>query len=361
MAGWSPLCSSVHQIEHILTHVHVQNRKGEEPQGITAAEMAAMFDLKIMPTLRAFYEPETPEFEARCKTFAQVIGLPAEEWTRVQLPAFISVDNDKRHPWMRQLLCAPRVPKAEIDQYLRACVREQLRVQVPEDTSFCVYTKPRSPTPEPGDPDLHRNILGHLTRLHRQDAERALSQQASGVARRSPSPEPVHDPHQVVQDALRAYREREGLDFVQQMMREKANKQPWWRCLLPQQFMPLCEISPDIHSPVEHMVRTQKAFVRRKMQAEDPMGSKLGQAVTFQKWILEGVQERGCGARGLHHISRSVEKLLCICQILAADEGQEVCVKYCFKDGGANRRGAKKEVWNMLGTGGKWIQDRKWS
>ena len=131
---------------------------------------------------------------------------------------------------------------------------------------------------------------------------------------------------------------------------------------MPQQFMPLPEATPDLHSPIEHLVRSVKACVRDKLMdgMSDPATDVLSGA-TYQAWLNEAVLERCNGECGMHALRRSIEKQLCICQILSTPLGEKVWVRYVFGDDGVNATGKKKEWHEVRGTGGGWITDSRFT
>jgi len=110
------------------------------------------------------------------------------------------------------------------------------------------------------------------------------------------------------------------------------------------------------------MVGSIKLYVRQQliMHLADE-DADLFSAVTYQKWIDEGVKKYGTGDRGRNHVRRSVEKQKCICQILRTPATECVEVEYVFEDGGADPHGAKQRIHRVQGTGGGWISGNKWS
>lgn len=86
--------------------------------------------------------------------------------------------------------------------------------------------------------------------------------------------------------------------------------------------------------------------------------------------IKRAVQVRGNGERGLHQISRSIAKLPCIMQILAAELNEEVTLHFDFdtkptvnERANKPKKGTRKkeDTWHELGRAGRWIRKRKWT
>ena len=343
---------------------------------MTASEFAAFLDLHVLPVLRQAHidAPAHGSFDEDCQTFARELGLDQHHAHLVQLPAWVSLDNATIHPWARKLLCRPRAPAEDIDTH----VRERYKAQFGSFPGLHAFTLVQSAEPQRPVPPRRSNRPGASgyvpDHVHGRDrsavrkAQQALAEQEHQQAEEAW--ERAHlawtaETHacERVYEQLDLYDQQQQagqLSWMQRALREFANERKDARILLPQQFMPLVQVTPDIHMPVEHMVRTLKYAV--KQQALLHMHSDvLFYARTWQVWLEEAVQERGNGERGLHHIKRSIEKQEWVCRILCAAEGEEVAVHYVFGDGGANPKGRKRTVWRVLGTRGGWILDSKWT
>ena len=358
----------------------LQTMEGKRPLGTTASEFAAFFDLHILPALREKHMSE--DFDAQCEAFARdQLKLPPHLWHLVQLPAFISLDNATIHPWARKLMCQPRYSKAEVD----ALVRQQFEEDHgPMPDAFTLWPDDKPPLPKRVGADSvgqspAANVRHHLRSQDQQSQEaqqRERDEYAAQLEREYQEDcrqfEVLNSIYLAQQAASKTAAERAGdAHWLRDCMRKLANRLKRMRVLLPQQFMPLVPVTPDLHSPVEHMVRTLKCFVRQL--ARDHMHSdELYDASKWQEWNDLAVRSRGSdrdangNVVGNMHVKRSVEKQYCICQILATPAGQKLIVKYTFGDGGANDkagkpRGGKTTRWEVIGTGGGWILIAKWT
>ena len=336
--------------------------KGADPQQLTSAEFAAMVDFDMLPELRACYG-EGEDFDNACKAFATRIGQP-DRWRSISLPAYVSWDSATIHPWARQLLCAPRVSSDEINSYVNDRIRAELGVEVPAAYRAVPWgLSPLETAPAPPQPRaqgvVQSGMLATLqgrarpAALQPTEREREEQRRADAAATRGTD---------ALNRALLKYSaDNGGADFVDVCMRDMARTNPAMRCIWPQQWMPLCKVTPDIHSPVEHMVGTIKHYLKRKMRenlcAKDDL---LFQASTYQDWVLAAVEEKGNGEAGRHHITRSVDKQKCICMILAAPKTEIVTLEYTFM-GKDTEVGNKRQTHRVRGAAGHWITISKWT
>lgn len=338
--------------------------KGADPQTLTSAEFAAMFDFNMLPALCACFG-EGEEFDNHCKAFAQRIGKP-DQWRSISLPAYISWDSATIHPWARQLMCAPRVDSGVINEYVKLRIAEELKVAVPPDWKAVqpgLSPLDQTPLPPPPQPpgSHHRHIRSFLqpnaTQGEAQGAAAQPAQPADAAATQAAAAV-----HKALEAALAKYsKDNNGASFVDVCKREMARTDPAMRCIWPQQWMPLYKVTPDIHSPVEHMVGTIKLFLKRKMRENLCKGDDLLlQAKTYQDWVLQAVQEKGIGEAGTRHITRSIDKQKCICMILAAEKDEDVTLHYTFM-GQDTQVGNKKTTHVKKGRAGDWILERRWT
>lgn len=279
-----------------------------------------MFDLCVLPTLREHYNPNSHHFKRLCRRFADKLGLPKEQWARVTLPFFISLDHDTRHCHVRKTLLTPRYSLAAIESERRKAIANHFEVPAA-----------KRPCASASQLEQGRQLLANAAQ------------------------------EQQVLHQLQAYAVQYGVDFWQLRMWELALTQPGWCCLLPQQYMPLSKVSPDLHCVVEHMVGTVKHGVREELLDMDLNDESMWVGSTYQVVIDKVVSSRGQGERGVHHVSRSVEKWPHVAAILAADQNEVLTLKYVFGDGGENESGRKTCEHEVRGTAGDYIRDTKWT
>lgn len=319
----------------------MQTVEGKAARAPVASELAAMFCHSVLPTLQKHYIEDHTDakqkeaYEAKCKALAAKLKLPEADWPLITMPFFISMDWDTRHTWVRQVLATPR----QTERQLEIFYREALDTAIGSSQNAAA-----APVGDAGvrDADNRGGISAHMTRNRQlQDTRNA---------------------HRAT------YRQQHGHDCELYAAWERALMLPsTWGTLIPQQFMPLYKISPDMHCPPEHMVGTIKLDVREALLAMDLTQASLWRGQTYQELLVKAVEVRGNGVAGRYHISRSVEKQPLICQILAAEEDEELELQWVFgkkkmdnrkNKGKASRR---KTVHTVKGTAGRWIKDSKWT
>ena len=314
----------------------VQNNDGLLAGSVVSSEMAAMFEFAILPTIREDYLG--PDYEKDCKDFAALIGLEEHMWPLVHVPDFFSADSAKIHARMRKMIAAPRHPLAQLENMRRECLSTVLgipRAELPQ----CIEPRMQPAPPPPPHTSLQQWAAGSRGAAA-AEAAAAEAREEQRAAR--------------LKAALAAYIEREGVEPWQHELWQLSKWRIGHVCLLLEQWMPLSAVSPDIHSPVEHMVGTLKRDVHERVLNEDPNDPSLKKGKTYQHFIRRAVASRGNSPAGDVHIAGSVRKLPYICEILAADKGKKLTFVYSF--GGAL---AKEYV--VRGTAGGYIFDSKWT
>lgn len=276
----------------------VQKKDGTAPEAMVSSEFAAMFDLCVLPELLKPYLNDDITYEQHCRQHAQRLGL---HWTEVHYPFFLSMDNCRKHPWARKLMTRPRVDPAEQSSLLSAAHAVQLfagRGAVPSVQHGPVYE----------------------AWLESTQAE--------------------HD------RVVAAFREAQGCEVWQHHLWVLAKSRKELRLVHPEQYMPLTPITPDLHQVVENMVGTQKGHVKQCME-DETRREDLYVAATYQKYIAEGIKDKGNGAVGLSQIRGSCAKQPHTCAIVAADKGTELIIYHQFES-----KAVKRDKLNVLKLSG---------
>lgn len=317
--------------------------EGVEPSGPVASELVAMFCFEVLPTLQRHFLPENPTpaqvnaFKKLCKAHAKKLGLRPEQWPLVTLPCFISLDWDPRHTWLRKVLAVPRITGARLratrNEALDAALQGSSQAQAAANVAAAAGTARDA---------AQRGGFSNALKRQREQVEPDLKER------------------------LAAYIEKHKVDPELLALWEMALVKPeLWITLIPHQFMPLSKVSPDMHCVVEHMVGTIKRTVKKDLLEGDLYSKDLWKGRTYQVALKTAVEEKGCGTDGLLHIEGSVGKQPLICEILAAEEDEELTLKYVFGKkhaGGAGiRKGKKRKTSHkVFGTAGHWIRMSKW-
>lgn len=324
----------------------MQKKDGAAPANIVSSELAAMFAVAVLVDIRkSYYDPESgdpmlseAEFKQRCKDFAAALGLEEWQWPMITLPCFLSLDNDARHTWLRQVLSVPR--HSHLEDLDRRLLSEELGIDLVCMPAH-VHVPPDSTTYHIGtfadDADVPQAMRDIIQQLHDQAEYNRMQTELY---------------HQLEQKR-REYREVHGVDALAYAKWRFALQHPVLGiCMTPWQLMPLAKVTPDIHAPPEHAVGT----VKRSCTADfkDPkLDRLLLQSGRFiQERMLAAVSSKLNGPAGIRHICGSVRKQPYTCEILSASKDTVVEVPFRCADG-------ELKVKKVNGTAGGWISDRK--
>ena len=289
-----------------------------------------MFSVKVLPTLRQQYYTRGSDaaFKRCCIAFARKVGLPRELWPMVTVPCFMSLDNDTRHTWLRQVIALPRLPADVLDRHDREFLLAQL-----EQFGLRARELPVS---------LDGDHVDAFDLMCDEDRRRAAAQPKL---------------HKQYDEAIERYVEKYSVHPLWLGRWYRSLTDDRYLVMIPMQLMPLSPVSPDIHSPVEHMVGTLKTGLYELIFefAGQFDFSHLKRGATYQKMIDTVVREHGNGKEAKQHIRRSVQKQPQICKVLAADAGTPVTVQLRVGD-------SERHTDHVVsGTGGQWAKHYKLS
>lgn len=139
---------------------------------------------------------------------------------------------------------------------------------------------------------------------------------------------------------------------------------PQWRCLLPQQLMPLAVATPDLHAPAEVGVRTVKAPVRELLESTPLSSPSLLLASTYQRFIQRRMDERRLKHKDIHAARRCIDKLRCTARIIAAEAGAKLHnIRYTWDLRAKNYVPPEQQKLqeHVYGTGGGWVGDARFN
>ena len=328
----------------------MQTSDGRPAQSTVSSELAAMFTFAVLPTLRKhYYDPDDPgkrcwqTYEKQCAEFAEDAGIPIEERHRITVPAYISMDWDKRHNWLRECIASPGRSEAA----RRSCELARLQEQSPAVAETLARLEPsiEKGLPGPSNRSSEISLRADDQRRIAQEQDAWLNLQKEYDMKKGEEAESVAE-----------FRRICSVDMYLQAFFAKSQREDLFLTITPEQYMPLSEVSPDIHSPIEHLVRTIKADVKKKFQKPGNTDAKLKQGRTYQVWINNAVRSKANGEAGRHHITSSVKKQEIICKILAANAGTIFSVAYQFGDGPNVKKNHQ-----VVGTAGAWIKNTLWT
>jgi len=298
--------------------VHVQTCEGCEANGVPGSEVCAGIAYVFMKWLRArymdHYGNNPAVYAAACLDLAKEMNLPPTKRHAVTIPCTWSMDWDTRHAWVWQRLSWPRVPDTELDTLQAEIAQDILGKELPALQSTV-----------PGD-----GVTADQAKAAKEERQQVL-------------------------DALTKHYEQTGVnEFDLRCLNKAISGKTDYLTIPGTARMPLAAVTPECHCPAEHPVRTVKCEVRKEILELDPTSSDVKKGKIYQSMIVRAIDKRLTGAKGRKHISRSIEKLHCILQILKTPADQTVTVHYQF-----GKRGSKAHV--VQGTGGGWIKQRKWT
>lgn len=307
----------------------MQTAQGKAAQGPVASELAAMFTYAVLPTLRKpWYEEGAAgnlgnweHYKKKCEAFAKQLGIPDAERHRITLPFAISIDWDPRHTWLREVMASA----GRCASLREACDEEAIRLQNPTILDEIRQLEENLLACAP--PTSHN--LADLTQRDAMPARLELQEKQRQL-------------HQLLLDLRTG---RGGRDLYLQAYLTKSRKDCRFITVTLEQFMPLSKVSPDLHSPIEHMVRTIKEFVKSEFHTGGRSDQELRQGRTYQEFVNNAVASKGNGPAGKAHIGGSVEKQEAICKVLAASKGKRFLTK------------VKNKQRLVVGTAGGWIED----
>lgn len=318
----------------------MQTKEGKQPLSTVSSELAAMFSHVVLPTIQKHYFDDTDpqgkaKYQKACLEFARdKLKLPKGEQHRVTLPCFISMDWDTKHTWVRQFLAMPGRSFSA-----RSAVAEK---------AMDLHLGVERSTQQPPQPEVEAasNLLDTLV-----PARRAAH---VAKARRLQAHQDLSDSRR---QAERDFQSHCGYSFTDIELCKKATMDSDFITLIPEQMMPLSKVSPDVHSPVEHVVGTIKAGVTKMVQEGSLVDNALRNGVTYQRLVDAVIADKLTGPQGEKHVHSSVTKQEIICKILSSDRGHKFTVNYTFGDPGPN----KKTEHEVEGTQGDWIRATKWT
>lgn len=275
----------------------MQTKDGAIASGLVGSEVLALLCLVMLPEMlhrllaRCGCEVGSSGHDELCKAYADAIGHP-QLWPYIYYPFPLSLDNDSRHAWGRDSLLQPRLTDkqaAALEKELQTAERNAVIRDIAEHIMAGMRSRMR--------------VTEQLARIVIELAK-----------------EQERDPEQRKQ-ALDRIEQRTGLPFRLAEKRRLMKDRPWLRIVLPQQFMPLTKVSPEINMPVEHRVDDVKGDLCDSVWQllctvlEERI---LFDARTYQLMVELAVQKRSNEA-GRNAIFGSIRKQRQCCRALAAN------------------------------------------
>lgn len=159
--------------------------------------------------------------------------------------------------------------------------------------------------------------------------------------------------------ANEAHRLQHGVSWESLFRRNKAFEDPNWRVLLPHQFLPLGNTTPDLHQVAELLVRIYKAALRKWTVMKRPDSTELLLAKNYDEELhevckLRNTAEDPSAAKDKHAIRGSIRRAYIAAQCVATPRGevfQPMLAPGDVKRGGRLTR-QHKAKFKVVGSGG---------
>jgi hypothetical protein len=288
------------------------------PSSELCASMCRKGLVWIRDQWRARY-PSDAEYEKACLNAAKDMGVPHAKRYAITFPGTVSLDCDTRHAHVFTRLSWPRLTEDQMDNIRVELVKDILGKDLPHISLFRSMGSARSRK-------RHNGVS--ISKL-KATRDKLLEQ-------------------------LRKHDEACDLDSLEQRLWYMSLNQSVCICIKLLQRLPLVGGTAEIHSPAEHKVRSCKHDIKQDILALDTRTPDVKKGKLYQDMIEKAIKKRGTGKAHRHHVSRSIEKLKCILQILKTPRNKVVTVHYKFGKG-------KKETHVVRGTAGGYIKQRCWT
>lgn len=271
-------------------------------------------------------------------------------WWTVHYPFWLSMDNDKKHPWFRWLMLQERASAEEVAHWVRHCKQWQSELGKSE-------------------------ALQHMQRM----LQLLLVARAGQLT--------AADVQLIQQSGAQVWRQIN--EQRAQQIREQYQCEPWqlawWvlaaqpeyaylRILHPDQFMPLAPCCPDLHNVIEHMIGTLKRTARKLVLLflfTPGADHLLRKAWVYQRALLICLKVRARGDMGKRHVAGSIAKWPATVSMVAYDPDEVVahlhvddkahecqfCRQHSSKLPLCKRHESRVSVKFYWGTAGKLIED----
>ena len=322
-----------------------------------------------------------------CRDFAGLLNAPVS-WQTLHFPFPVSYDNAKVHDRATVMMLSPRVEPHVEEQILDEAACKQLLgvTSLRERMEKTLGDKEKEyedALPEPVGSqrtDAQRTTavqrirsLRHIISLYDQMGPHRLNVElrelrAVSVSRRSPywqlhqkvNAEVFNHCQALFEPALDAYLAQTGAEWQDVFRRQMARQDPRWRCLIPEQILPLSPVTPDLHCTAEMLVAVEKKNARKLIQSRAPDDPDLLQTAWMQEEIVRANEFRNLPQEDRPtdaqiELEESVAKARAIHRRVATDKGETVEVEVNFGEARRRKQGKERrqpQIMQVEGTGG---------
>lgn len=281
------------------------------PHGLCASEMRMLLDAAFIPDFMQrsiggeLCEATRCKWDAACKEYYEkAMGSPpGMTWHDVHVPFGMSLDNAPVHQAWRKEVLVPRVPVVEEFRALFEHAEIGLNFNIKQEVAAAADEVITHYNGVASRAHKNKNVT-RATRLSRYAAElRDRYEGAKIYVMGQFQDYPFVGEHKQAKQqvtlaifdivngrynvAREAYRQEHGVDWVSVFRREQALIDARWLCLLPEQFMPLGNTTPDLHQCAELLVGIMKTALRVWTMSHEPEDRTVLKAKNYDAALRE--------------------------------------------------------------------------
>lgn len=309
----------------------MQTKTGKKPQAVASSDMAALLEVMLKEFRKAAGEAGRGQ---PGNTYNDVCAAMSEELGKeVEQPFWVSMDNAKVHPHGRLRLMTRRDPPPPILADMRKQIFPLLTAASMSST------------------DIETRFEALLLKF----VPDFIASQSAPFVVSAPFADACIELYYELC-------ETPGCTIARPELFHMHRYRLHW-----DQFMPLPPLSPDLHSPIEHMVGTIKGKIKRWAREQDKHSPTLFEAATWQRAVTGIMNEFVVGgvSCAANHCMGSITKWKNCVKIVAANKGDvvdcEISPPELKRKRGRQPNAARlpRAEWPMVhvqekGTGGGW-------
>lgn len=331
----------------IEEHICVQNVKGSKsliPRGFNCREYTTMMLESVLPEFlrrslgMSLDEPGAREvWDAKCKEYFELMSPSGITWHSIHYPISVSQDSAKIHHAATKAMLAPRL--TPLDEYttVLTAAQEQLNIRLGNvAVAFDVVignlkAERRACARESDEYNAKRAEIEAARRARKRAVKTSTIQFLVDTmfkkfdSKQQPHAEKAHDI--VLHDYFTAANADSSAPWEAIFRREMAFKDARWRCLVPEQLMPLGNTTPDLHQPAEMLVATYKGIAKAWTLNEEPESPALLLAKSYDEVMHRECVERNkpqegnTPGRNQAALQGSIRRMYITAQIVASPYG----------------------------------------
>ena len=320
-------------------------------------------------------------WDVSCQGFYETLEGINVTWHSIHYPVGISLDNAPIHTMFRAAMLRPRVPLIEEYRTIFNAAMVELNFDIEDrqhiDRAFSEVEDRLSNEPAVAQTLQKTKLNMQLKKLsdikERAKTMTGLQLYVHGACRQFKGGNVLCDVAEEVAEQMilpytTASNANESAPWEAVFRRQQALIDPRWRCLLPEQFMPLGNTTPDLHQTAEMLVAAYKGAMKRWTLEQDPEQHELLYSANYDNVMQAENARRNEGNdtdQGLDQtaIRASLRKTWITAQIVATEYGvsfKPMLAPGERKEWGGHPTESRQANFYVMGTGGK-FPEAKWS